>query len=112
MQVCQKLLMVVVTGTLLLPLAPPSFAQSGFGNGNGNTGSFNGNGNIGSFNGNGNIGSFNGNCNSGNNNGNNTIGNFKGNGSLDQRKLQTKQMQELLRDNPLGETIWKMLGEC
>jgi hypothetical protein len=95
----QKLLMVVATGALVLPLAAPSYAQTGTGNNNGN----------------GNIGSGNGNCNSGNNNGNNNVGNNKGNGSAmtdEQLKVQMKKLQEQLRNVPLGEDFWKMMPDC
>jgi hypothetical protein len=94
-----RLLMVVATGALVLPLATPSLAESGTGNNNGN----------------GNVGSGNGNCNSGNNNGNNNVGNFKGNGSppkSEAQELQMKRLREQFGDTPWGEALLKILADC
>jgi hypothetical protein len=95
----RKLLMALVVGSLVLPTAALSHVQFSGGNNNGN----------------GNIGSGNGNCNSGSNNGNGNIGNNKGNGSIasnDARRKHLKQLQEQLKDLPLGMDIWKMLPDC
>ena len=99
MAVGRNLLIALVVGSLVLPTAALSHSQVSGGNNNGN----------------GNIGSGNGNCNTGNNNGNGNIGNNKGNGAIassDMRRKHMKQLQEQLKDLPLGLDILKMLPDC
>jgi hypothetical protein len=95
----RALLMALVVGTFVVPTAALSHPQMSGGNNNGN----------------GNIGSGNGNCNSGNNNGNGNVGNNQGNGAIaqdDSRRKQMQQLQEQLKELPLGKDFWKMLPDC
>jgi hypothetical protein len=95
----RDLLMALVAGSLVMPTAALSLRQMSGGNNNGN----------------GNIGSGNGNCNSGNNNGNGIVGNNQGNGTIaqdDNRRKPMQQLQEQLKELPLGKDFWKMLPDC